>query len=174
MDKIDTRELAEQYLNHHVCFPCFKICIGDQDPEPTKASLEQVLSYHNSRLMTTYATQYNYVSYKEVEYIFKEMLKWLYLCTKDNNIFITSDYIKIDQMWHCFILHTKDYADFCQQYFGQFIHHIPTDRVEVNPFRKRHRLEILTELYNNIQEHLGPETLIEWTSGRLAVKEDEA
>lgn len=31
----------------------------------------------------------------------------------------------IDEMWHTFILLTKDYAAFCQQYFGEFMHHEP-------------------------------------------------
>lgn len=31
----------------------------------------------------------------------------------------------IDQAWHTFILHTRDYAAFCQDRYGRFIHHIP-------------------------------------------------
>ncbi|THV33921.1 glycine-rich domain-containing protein [Glycomyces buryatensis] len=29
--------------------------------------------------------------------------------------------------WHMFILHTRDYADFCEQVAGRFIHHVPHD-----------------------------------------------
>lgn len=31
----------------------------------------------------------------------------------------------VDEGWHAFILHTKDYADYCTQYLGRFIHHVP-------------------------------------------------
>jgi hypothetical protein len=31
----------------------------------------------------------------------------------------------IDQMWHTFLLFTRDYAAFCQESFGKFIHHSP-------------------------------------------------
>jgi hypothetical protein len=31
----------------------------------------------------------------------------------------------IDAAWHSFILHTKDYAEYCQEHFGRFIHHRP-------------------------------------------------
>jgi len=31
----------------------------------------------------------------------------------------------IDVVWHSFILHTKDYADFCQHFYGGFLHHDP-------------------------------------------------
>ncbi|WP_262700473.1 MULTISPECIES: glycine-rich domain-containing protein [Streptomyces] len=36
----------------------------------------------------------------------------------------------IDIGWHAFILHTRDYADFCQRVAGHFIHHVPTDPAE--------------------------------------------
>lgn len=33
----------------------------------------------------------------------------------------------VDYGWHAFILHTVDYADFCQRVAGHFVHHVPTD-----------------------------------------------
>ncbi|MFF7161708.1 glycine-rich domain-containing protein [Streptomyces sp. NPDC008086] len=33
----------------------------------------------------------------------------------------------VDYGWHAFILHTVDYADFCQRVVGRFVHHVPTD-----------------------------------------------
>jgi hypothetical protein len=33
---------------------------------------------------------------------------------------------EIDKGWHAFILHTADYAEFCQRIAGRFIHHLPT------------------------------------------------
>jgi hypothetical protein len=33
----------------------------------------------------------------------------------------------VDEAWHEFILFTRDYQDFCQKVFGQFLHHIPTE-----------------------------------------------
>jgi hypothetical protein len=30
-----------------------------------------------------------------------------------------------DDMWHEFLLHTRDYAAFCDTAFGRFLHHIP-------------------------------------------------
>ena len=32
---------------------------------------------------------------------------------------------QIDDAWHEFILHTRDYADYCMRRFGKFIHHVP-------------------------------------------------
>jgi hypothetical protein len=33
----------------------------------------------------------------------------------------------VDAGWHAFILHTRDYAEFCQRVAGRFIHHRPND-----------------------------------------------
>ncbi len=32
---------------------------------------------------------------------------------------------KVDMAWHAFILHTRDYADFCERELGFFLHHKP-------------------------------------------------
>jgi hypothetical protein len=31
----------------------------------------------------------------------------------------------VDEVWHAFLLFTREYADFCQSAFGSFIHHVP-------------------------------------------------
>lgn len=33
----------------------------------------------------------------------------------------------VDPGWHEFILHTVDYAAFCERIAGRFLHHVPTD-----------------------------------------------
>ncbi|MEU2801452.1 hypothetical protein [Streptomyces sp. NPDC007117] len=33
----------------------------------------------------------------------------------------------VDVGWHTFILHTVDYAEFCDRVAGRFIHHVPTE-----------------------------------------------
>ena len=33
----------------------------------------------------------------------------------------------VDIGWHTFLLHTKDYAEFCGQVAGRFLHHVPAD-----------------------------------------------
>lgn len=36
----------------------------------------------------------------------------------------------VDAGWHTFILHTLDYAEFCERVAGRFIHHVPTPNAE--------------------------------------------
>ena len=33
----------------------------------------------------------------------------------------------MDDFWHAFILHTREYMDFCQRHFGHYFHHEPRD-----------------------------------------------
>ncbi len=33
--------------------------------------------------------------------------------------------VKVDTLWHQFVLFTKQYADFCRDYLGSFLHHSP-------------------------------------------------
>lgn len=40
---------------------------------------------------------------------------------------------RVDYGWHAFILHTVDYADFCQRVVGRFVHHVPTEENEQTP-----------------------------------------
>ncbi|MEV3907540.1 glycine-rich domain-containing protein [Streptomyces canus] len=39
----------------------------------------------------------------------------------------------VDYGWHAFILHTADYAAFCQKTVGRFVHHVPTEEDEQMP-----------------------------------------
>ncbi|MEV0638443.1 hypothetical protein AB0I77_26585 [Streptomyces sp. NPDC050619] len=39
----------------------------------------------------------------------------------------------VDHGWHAFILHTTDYAAFCQRVADRFVHHVPTNEDEQAP-----------------------------------------
>jgi hypothetical protein len=34
----------------------------------------------------------------------------------------------VDEIWHWMILYTQKYGKFCQEHFGRFVHHIPSDK----------------------------------------------
>ncbi len=38
---------------------------------------------------------------------------------------------EVDAAWHEFLMFTRDYAKFCREHFGFFIHHVPTPRLPV-------------------------------------------
>lgn len=47
----------------------------------------------------------------------------------------------VDEVWHVFILFTQDYASFCQDVYGQFIHHRPA--TSNNPIAPEARIHFL-------------------------------
>ena len=67
---------------------------------------------------------------------------------------------EIDDMWHTFLMFTEDYANFCERYFGRFIHHSPRDENEkINP--DVFELE-LTRFLSYVYDKLGEETVSVW------------
>ena len=58
--------------------------------------------------------------------ILDQTVSFLRLCADADGIaYAPSE--KVDIGWHTFILHTRDYAAFCDHIAGRFIHHVPTD-----------------------------------------------
>ncbi len=68
------------------------------------------------------------ISESEAEELFDDTKRFLYLCATVEGPLAPSE--RIDEAWHHFILHTKDYDAFCRRYFGRFIHHVPHNRAE--------------------------------------------
>jgi hypothetical protein len=133
--------------------------------------LESLLSYENEDVIDSFCDSLN-VERDEASMIFKEMLKFLWLCHIENDRSlktIDSPIIIIDEMWHTFILFTREYHAFSIKYFGSYAHHAPTTAAEKSAARlqnpeTRHQ-QLLTEQrqrYTKIYEHLGRETFIRW------------
>jgi len=134
-------------------------------------ALQEILTYSNQDVIDRYMEDYE-ASLEEAQYVFNETLKWLYLCHKAKNrkvpqsILMLDPYIKIDYMWHTFILFTKEYTAFCQQYFGHYLHHQPTTKAEKERFSALSEDEQLAEItatFDAIQDELDSETLLDWT-----------
>lgn len=54
----------------------------------------------------------------------KEVKRFLALIVLDgSNGHVVGE--KIDALWHYFVLHTREYAQFCHDVFGDFVHHVP-------------------------------------------------
>ncbi len=141
------------------------------------STLERILEYKNDFVIDCFLKQYSFTR-DEAKDIFQETLKWLYLCghsyTESNvpapSIFGGTKII--DEMWHTFILCTKDYYDFCEKYIGKFIHHQPSTIYEkeelkraylLNPQEQENKLDSeFRELMSYVYDLLGEETTVKW------------
>ena len=119
------------------------------------------------------------VTLDEATELFLETKRWLWLCAyqaetgSSISVPLFSEMNAIDRCWHLFLLFTRDYAAFCERYFGFFIHHEPqTSQVrrqtqallEADPvaFRASKEAE-LTLAYGIIYDVLGRDVLLRWT-----------
>ncbi|MFN2494560.1 MAG: hypothetical protein ABR608_01430 [Pseudonocardiaceae bacterium] len=51
--------------------------------------------------------------------------QWFRLLARRPSVRLSMPSVLVDDMWHEFLLHTRDYAAFCDAAFGQFLHHEP-------------------------------------------------
>ncbi len=66
----------------------------------------------------------------------------------------------VDDMWHEFLLHTRDYAAFCDAAIGQFLHHEPEPRMSLDqaPANRSDGLLIILQRARQ-DDHCGPHAL---------------
>jgi hypothetical protein len=133
-------------------------------------TLEETLKYRNPRVVKHFTNYYFNFSPKEADDIFIEMIRWLWLCSKayqdrrsgnpvvPKTMNIQSGMIVLDLIWHIFIIHTRDYAEFCDKHFGEMIHHSPANSDYIPPEQNETEMQM-----SYIYDHAGGEaTLKKW------------
>jgi hypothetical protein len=142
--------------------------------------LEEVLAYQNDEVVHRFCND-NGIAHADADEIFLETKRWLWLCASEmasaadgigERIPLLSEARVIDLMWHTFLLFTRDYATFCQKYFGFFVHHHPRMRGEKEAWQKRiaedrdgavaERRKMLRRAYELVCDRLGQPTLKKW------------
>jgi hypothetical protein len=61
---------------------------------------------------------------EQTESMIFEFRRWLALIVLGNNG-IPMISTQVDEVWHTFIVYTRDYTNFCNDVFGRYIHHQP-------------------------------------------------
>ncbi len=146
--------------------------LNNQSSQENSASLREILEYRNENVISRFTEKFD-VSQEEAVDLFSETLKFIYLGRKSKEgIFINSDLLMIDEMWHNFILFTKDYHEFCRKYFGRYVHHTPTSYQEKQERERQKKeepekikevfLKQLKDLVSTTYDHLGEETVRKW------------
>lgn len=141
--------------------------------------LNTLLEYKNPAVLKLYVQNHpdNKLSAEDA---FQESLKYLWLAQKHkidktNNpdhpelpprCVMLQSMREIDEMWHEFILFTKDYSDFCQHYFGTYMHHMP-NIFDNAPIPADEQEAEINKLLPYIYEHLGEKTMRVWFSDYL-------
>ncbi|MDB5259275.1 MAG: hypothetical protein JWO73_483 [Candidatus Taylorbacteria bacterium] len=103
---------------------------SNKPPIQEMRSREEVMAYRFPPLVERLQEELK-LSKREANRLFKDMLMFLYICGTNTGKHGYSPSPMIDEAWHTFIIFTREYAKFCNEHFGYFIHH--------NPFTKENR-----------------------------------
>ena len=96
------------------------------------AFAEKVLEYSHAGLLERLEEKLGLTSAEAVA-LQIDMLRFLALCgyqDPDGQKVVLAPPKAIDEAWHHFILFTYDYAAFCQDHFGAFVHHQPFTKAQ--------------------------------------------
>jgi hypothetical protein len=142
-------------------------------------SLEEISSYSHPAVVRRFQKEHPDHA-EQAEQLFKDLLIFFWASKKHsldrkknpdddalNFIFIMDAEMRyIDQMWHIFLLYTKDYMEFCANNFDEYLHHLP----DVVPTFKKGSFEFnsnLEKFLSYIFDNLGEEVVRRWFAQSL-------
>lgn len=124
------------------------------------------------------------LSEEEAQNWWMEGKKWIWLLAESHmdakehphlSLFIDSSTFWLDEIWHNFVLFTREYHKFCQDNFGFYVHHAPATKKDKEERKERADLgeedmakmkeetqKTLEILYEYIYDKLGEDTLLKW------------
>ena len=142
-------------------------------PARVHPPLAEVLAYRHPDTVARFLDAWD-LEPAAAELLFEDVLRWLWASTHPGapRLAITAPLHLLDEMWHTFVLFTRDYAGFGERHFGRFLHHQPTTQAaraadeaamlaDPDAFRAA-RAAADRAQYAFIAAHLGDEVLIRW------------
>lgn len=146
--------------------------------------LTLLLKYTHTKAINSYIR--NYPTDESMAYeLFIDMLRYLWITRKHTQDrlkypqeeafqfqFVMHEEMRdIDNMWHNFILYTRDYTDFCVKYFGEYLHHVPD--VSETMLQTDDEFSIELERYlSYVYDNLGEQTVRRWFAVHLVSELD--
>lgn len=70
-------------------------------------------------------------SAEEADELFREVKRYLVLAKLDRDRSWNMYSLRIDEVWHQFILFTRQYTEFCNRFFGRYVPHNPSNAPKV-------------------------------------------
>jgi hypothetical protein len=123
---------------------------------PGAASVREVLAYSNPDIVERIARDYG-MTVEQAEPVFRDTIRFLYLAGATDARTLAPTKI-IDKGWHSFLLFTRDYAEFCDRYFGHFIHHAPRRSSDPPP-----KVNHLAATFEVARQFFGPSLSSNWS-----------
>ena len=103
--------------------------LADAGPASHSASLSFEAPYLIEKLVKDHIC----ASGDEAQALFREVKRYLLLNRMDQSKVWEMYSLRIDEVWHQFVLFTRQYIDFCTRYYGGYLPHNPEQRARSRP-----------------------------------------
>jgi hypothetical protein len=112
----------------------------------------QALAYDAPFLIEKLMKDHVVESAEEAEALFREVKRYLVMVAADRTVVWAMHSLRVDQVWHQFILFTRQYIDYCRQNFGRYIQHAPSTAPPVEGLapRRPSTFKQLAEAYEKL------------------------
>jgi len=94
------------------------------DVKPQSETISQVMAYQMPNVIKRCQKDFGY-SDADMIILEKELKRYLSLCIILDNDYVGMYSKDVDNLWHSFILFTREYAEFSKNHAGRFLHHAP-------------------------------------------------
>lgn len=103
-------------------------------------------------------------SEKEANALFLELKRYIVIAYLDDTICWDMYSRRIDEVWHQFVLFTKEYTDFSEHFFGRYIHHVPgnSQTSEIDNFSINSKESSFEDFKHHYEEMFKISFPIEW------------
>lgn len=94
---------------------------------PTATPVDEIIGYQNERVVERFVIDHG-GTLAHAHRRFDALKQFLVVCTVKPGVKVTSP--EIDEMWHTFLLFTRDYREFCLDALGRFVEHEPFEAAQ--------------------------------------------
>lgn len=121
---------------------CLNLCLSSivlpaqQRTVDVEETMARAMSFDMQSVLERYKKDYQ-VQDELIALHRQELMRYLVMCSLSPKENIEMMSKEVDQLWHTFILFTKEYARFCKQVADRFIHHVPNVEKQVNNIKEK-------------------------------------
>jgi hypothetical protein len=110
------------------------------------------MAYRHDNVLRRYVRDYCATA-QEAALCFEALKQFLVVCAVGGGAQTSSQ--PVDDMWHTFLLFTRDYREFCEGHLGRFIAHRPGGGLPEGTYRKTR--ECAADLFVTLDENYWPQ-----------------
>lgn len=83
-----------------------------------------------SSVRQRFAAEHRDLSAVQITLVEAATRQWFRLGVRRPKATLSMPSVVVDDLWHELVLHTRDYAQFCEAAFGRFLHHMPESAMD--------------------------------------------